>query len=176
MIFVSLVHRIKKRNEDQIQLRLAMQTTKEMEIQAAAEKAAAERDERRRKLEESRRFLLDSKRKVSTETREQGRYLSQKKAQDMDSAKVDAYMKADEERARLETFRRRKATEAAKKEQEARLEYTRKIEEESKRQEEANGLIELLEKEERDLIERLKKTQRLQSKVSSTFSGSTRPY
>lgn len=48
----------------------------------------------------------------------------------------------------------------------SQVEYARKIAEENKRKEEAENLIELLEKEERELIERLKKTQKLQQHVS----------
>jgi hypothetical protein len=46
------------------------------------------------------------------------------------------------------------------------VEYARKIAEETKRKEEAEQLIELLEREERELIDRLKKTQKLQQHVS----------
>jgi hypothetical protein len=50
------------------------------------------------------------------------------------------------------------------------VEYARKIAEETKRKEEAEQLIELLEREERELIDRLKKTQKLQQHVSFDIS------
>jgi hypothetical protein len=66
---------------------------------------------------------------------------------------------------RRDEARRRRNLEKAQKESFAQQEYARKIAEESERRRQAEGVIDLLEKEEKDLIERLKKTQQMQQKV-----------
>lgn len=48
--------------------------------------------------------------------------------------------------------------------------YAQKMAEEAKRQKEAADMIALLEKEEKDLIGRLKHTQELQQQVSSVYA------
>jgi hypothetical protein len=61
--------------------------------------------------------------------------------------------------------------ERMEKEHAAQVEYARRIAEESKRKDEAENLIELLEREERELIERLKKTQKLQQHVRTVLAS-----
>lgn len=67
---------------------------------------------------------------------------------------------------RQEIFRRLREKERAEKEYQAQVEYARRIEEEAKKRKDTEALIEKLEKEERDMIERLKRTQKLQQQVS----------
>jgi tRNA uridine 5-carbamoylmethylation protein Kti12 len=60
---------------------------------------------------------------------------------------------------------KKREVERAKKEEEARLIYLRKQEEENRRTLEAERMIAQLEREERELIERLKKTQTMQQQA-----------
>ena len=67
-------------------------------------------------------------------------------------------------RRREEALKKREA-ERAKKEEEARLIYLRRQEEENRKTAEAERMIAQLEREERELIERLKKTQSMQQEA-----------
>jgi hypothetical protein len=72
---------------------------------------------------------------------------------------------------RKEALRVHRERERMEKEHAAQVEYARRIAEESKRKDEAENLIELLEREERELIERLKKTQKLQQHVRTVLAS-----
>ena len=67
---------------------------------------------------------------------------------------------------RKDLAKRQRDRERALKEQQAQLDYSRKIAEEAQRTAEAERLIQQLEQEELELIERLKKTQDMQKEVS----------
>ena len=58
---------------------------------------------------------------------------------------------------------------ARERERQAHEAYLKKMEEEAERKREAESMIARLEREERDLINRLKKTQELQEKASYVF-------
>ena len=74
---------------------------------------------------------------------------------------------------RLEEERRRqREKEKALKEQAAAREYSRRIADEAKKTEEAENLISMLEREELELIERLKNAQSLQQKAYSALQTS----
>jgi hypothetical protein len=65
-----------------------------------------------------------------------------------------------------------KERERLRKEQEAKREYDKKLFEEAKKTAEAENLISLLEKEELELIQRLKSAQALQQKAYSALQTS----
>lgn len=68
----------------------------------------------------------------------------------------------------------RRESERSEKERQAQAIYLQRMTEEAQRKRDAEEMIALLEKEERDLINRLKKTQELQERVSEHAPHSIR--
>ena len=73
---------------------------------------------------------------------------------------------------RRDALRLQKERERLQKEHTAQQEYAKRMAEEAKKRADAENLIELLEQEEKDLIDRLRRTQRLQQQAYGVLQNS----
>lgn len=163
---------IKKRNEDHQQFKVATHVSREMAVKEAQHRSNQERLERKSKIEQSRKLVADSRRAVAQATKETSQKIEQLKLMGKAKEEYDKRTKAEEEKRRRDALRIQRERERMEKEHAAQVEYARRIAEETKRKEEAESLIELLEREERELIERLKKTQKLQQHAFGVLQSS----
>lgn len=163
---------MKKRKEDIVQKQLGKSMVRELHVKTAQERAQKEREARQSKLASSKKVFHDSKKAVV----EQQKELAQRLHEQINNSRLhideEKRLKVDEERLKREQARLKREKERQEREAKIQAEYQSKIAEEARRRKEAESLIDLLEKEERDLIVRLKRTQELQNSALSVLAKS----
>lgn len=162
----------KKRNESELQDRMSSSVVKDMEIKAVQSKVTKDK----RKTEVS---LAFSKRNLQNEriAKASAAKIEKERMEEIARANKLAAIEERKKKAAMvkkaEELRKKKIQEEKeKKEAAAQREYAKRMEEEAKKTEEAENLISMLEREELDLIERLKSAQSLQQKAYSALQTS----
>mmetsp|Transcript_330 Transcript_330/g.316 ORF Transcript_330/g.316 Transcript_330/m.316 type:complete len:279 (-) Transcript_330:228-1064(-) len=156
---------LKKRNEDHLNEKLALNLTREMQVKAVRDKSNKDKKQRMDKMSRTRRAIEESRRKQALETMQQGKMSINVSAQTRLQMEEENRLRALQVRQQREEALKKREMERMRKEEEAKLLYQRKQEEENRRTLEAERMIAQLEREERELIERLKKTQELQQQA-----------
>jgi len=152
----------KKRNVDSEQQRLSQNMIKIMRTKELQEKANIEKMNNMNRLRLSKKLNEDAKRAMCDEKKVLSKKLEQAIIHNKVNTEVEKRIKAEEERKRKDQIRMQRERERIEKEKQAQEEYYKKVEEEARKRKEAENLIAVLEKEEKELIERIKRTQRLQ--------------
>eukprot|EP01038_Epipyxis_sp_PR26KG_P008322 gene8322-11263_t len=156
---------IKKRNEDFLQSRMTHKAMVEISKRLAQEKAAQEREERRSRIASNKKAIIDEKRFVAVQTKQQSRQVEELVMHSKIQVELEKRAKAEELRKKRELLRIQKEEAKIKQEQKNQIYYINKMEAEAKKKREAEMMIEAMENEERELIRRLKTTQELQQKA-----------
>lgn len=156
---------LKKRNEDHLNEKLALNLTREMQVKAVRDKTTKDKKMRIEKMSRTRRAIEENRRKQAIETMQMGKMSVNVSAQTRLQMEEENRLRALQVRQQREEALKKREMEKLRKEEEARLIYQRKQEEENRRTLEAERMIAQLEREERELIERLKKTQELQQQA-----------
>jgi hypothetical protein len=128
-------------------------------------KAQAEKEERLKKLLTSKQNVMESKRSLVDEVREEKRRLNAVVNQGRSAAEQQKYERAQEVREKKRRMLEEKERQRQEREDMALKLYKQKMEIENKRKKEAELLMTRLENEEKALISRLRKTQDLQEQV-----------
>lgn len=160
---------VKRRNEELLQEKIQKSRDRERQMRENRTKAQREREERQRRLALSKKAILDSKRSIAGSTKEQERRLLGLAQQQRDQAMQDKWTRAEEIRKKRAGSMANKEQATRERERKAQEDYLQRIQLEADRKREAEHMIAMLEKEERDLINRLKKTQELQEKAYVTL-------
>lgn len=150
---------IKKRNEDTIKEKVANYSGKEQQTKAMRDKINSDREERRKKIAYGKKIIQDSKHVEAIETKEEAKKIEEARMIERLAIEEEKKLRAMEEKRRRDVAKRLREKEIAEKQQLAQLQYTKRIAEEARRTVEAEEMIKSLEREERELIERLKDTQ-----------------
>lgn len=150
---------IKKRNEDMVKEKVANYTGKEQQTKAMRDKINNDREERQKNIAYGRKVLRDSKHVEAIETKVEAKKIEEARIMERLAVEEEKKARAMEEKRRRDAAKRLREKELAEKQQLAQLQYTKKIAEEARRTAEAEEMIKQLEREERELIERLKSTQ-----------------
>lgn len=148
-----------------MQMKLAMSLNKDMHVRAAQEKAAEDREERMRKLNLSRKLHHDYKRTIADQKKMESRQLEEMKNKGREYTEMEKRLRVEDEKRRQEQLKAQRDRERFEREQRANQLYQQKMEEENQRRKEAEDMILLLENEEKELIQRLKRSQELQQQV-----------
>jgi len=152
----------KKRNEDSEQQRLSHEMIKVMRTKELQERAQLEKVNNMNRLRLSRKLNEDAKKAMGSEKKMLSKKMEQTIIHNKVNTEVEKRIKAEEERKRKDQIRMQRERERIEKEKQAQEEYFKRVEEEASKRREAESLIAVLEKEEKELIERIKKTQKLQ--------------
>jgi hypothetical protein len=188
------IRQIKKRNEDTMQEQFSVTLGREIAVKAMNERAVTERQTLRKKLNDSKKAVEDMNKLKASERKEERRRFDEFAQNVRLQTEMEKRKKAEEVKRRcvvvlwgcgvdgfvlmflIDRFvfvwmnreaalREQREREKQERELAARLEYAQKIETERQRREEAQKLIERLEREEQELIDRLKKAQEEQQSV-----------
>lgn len=152
----------KKRNEDSEQQRLSQNMVKVMRTKELQEKANIEKINNMNRLKLSKKLNEDSKKAICDEKKVLSKKMEQAIIHNKVNTEVEKRIKAEEERKRKDQIRMQRERERIEKEKQAQEEYYKRVEEEARKRKEAENLIAVLEREEKELIERIRKTQKLQ--------------
>jgi hypothetical protein len=163
---------LKKRNENHIKEKTNHNMLKEEKNRENRIKVNQLREERQAKLAQSKKLVTDSRKKMAEDIKENSRKNEEKKEAARRAATEEKRLRAEVEQRRQDAARREKERARAEAEKAAQLEYAKKMAEEAKKTKEAEDLIQMLEREERELIDRLKKTQNLQEKAYGALQSS----
>jgi|LauGreSBDMM110SN_4_FD.fasta_scaffold21300_1 hypothetical protein len=163
---------IKKQKEELTQLKLSKLVGKEVLVKNAQQKAAIERENRHRKLLISKKLHNDNKKATVDELRHTSKQIEEQLEYQRQVVDQDRRQKAEDIRKNRENLRLIREKEKIEREKKIRLEYVSKLEDENKKRQEAHNLIELLENEERELINRLKRTNELQKTAYNILKNS----
>ena len=163
---------MKKKNEDKLRARTAKMMSGDEHSRAAKLKVAQAKKEREERLNNSKKFIEDNRKKNASYVKEMA--IENKKLLDSNFKETQDIRKqrAVEGKKRKDKIRKEKERERAEKERSVQLQYAKKMAEEARKTKEAEDLIAQLEKQEMDLIESLKKTQTLQTKAFQTLQTS----
>lgn len=162
----------KKERENMLQLRLSHSMTRELAQKSAQERASMEREMRQKKLMLSKKLHYDAKKGVAVEQKSHLKKMEVQLEYQKLQMEQDRRIRAEDCRKAKRAAKLQRQKELEDKEIRLRLDFQNKLQEETRRREEAVQLLELLEKEERDLIERLQKTNELQRSAYSILSRS----
>lgn len=162
----------KKRNEDEMQGRMSSNIVKEMEIKAIQSKVNLDKSKQKTNLAFSRKNLAEEKKAQAVELKIEKEKLGDLATQQRLAAIEEKKQRAFEVKRLEDERRKQREKEKAIREQAAQKEYAKRIAEEAKKTEDAENLISMLEKEELELIERLKSAQSLQQKAYSALQTS----
>jgi len=163
---------IKRRNEQALNEKMAKNISREQAVKEAQQKAAYEREARKRRLASSKKVIVDSKKAIADQKKQEAQHHLTLLEQNKLRLEEEKRMKALEEKRRLVLIRQAKEKEQRDKANLLAMETAAKLREEAKRRQEAEALIEALEKEEKDLIARLRQTQILQHKAFTALQAS----
>ena len=163
---------IKTQKEELTQLKLSKLAGKEVLIKSAQQKAAIERENRHRKLLISKKLHNDNKKATVEELRHTSKQIEEQLEYQRHAIDQDRRQKAEDIRKSRDNVKLMKEKEKTEREKKIRSEYVSKLEEENKKRREAHNLIELLENEERELINRLKRTNELQKTAYNILKNS----
>lgn len=155
----------KKRHEDAKQLKLAQNMETELKIKAAQEKATMEREYQQKKLQLSQRINKTAKQTLAQSLKEDAIKNTQLVTDMHNEMELQRKMKIIEEKKRREQSRIKKEKDKIEQERKLHEEYAERISNETIKRLAAEKLMGDLEKEEKDLIERLKVAQNLQQKA-----------
>lgn len=147
-------------------MKLRRNLAREQQIRAIQAKAAQEREERRMKISQSQKMIYDSRRAWAEQRKEESKKLGEFAENGRVYTEYEKRKKAEEEKRRKEQIRLQREQERIEKENEIRRKHLEKLEEEARKRREAEEMIRLLENEEKDLINRLRRTQQMQQDVS----------
>lgn len=153
----------KKRNNDSEQQRLSQNMIKVMRTKELQDKANQEKINNMNRLRLSKRLNEDAKRAMCDEKKVLSKKFEQAICHNKVNVEVEKRIRAEEERKRKDQIRMQRERERIEKEKQAHEEYCKRIEEEANKRKEAENLIAVLEREEKELIDRIKKTQKLQA-------------
>lgn len=165
---------IKKRNEDKLHEKILQSQVREQTVRALQAKAAAEREERTRRLSATRKMLLDSRKAVAEQKKEESRKLEDMVSQGKAYSELEKRMRAEEGRKRSDSMRQQREAERQQRELDNMREYARKLEEENERKRQAEEMIGLLESQEQELLDRLRRSQAQQAEAYSVLQRSLR--
>ena len=163
---------IKRRNELALNEKMAKNISRETAIREAQQKANMEREARKMRIANSKKVVEDSKKAMAAEKKQEAQKQLSKLEQQNARLEEEKRLKALEEKRRLVLLRQQKEKERADHERALQAETQARLREESKRRQEAEALIDVLEREEKDLIARLRQTQLLQAKAFSALQAS----
>jgi ATPase subunit of ABC transporter with duplicated ATPase domains len=91
---------IKKRNEEHLQFKVATHVSREMAVKEAQAKSAAERQERRAKIANSKRLIEENRKAVAAQAKEASHRIEQLKLMGRAKEEYDKRAKAEEEKKR----------------------------------------------------------------------------
>lgn len=128
-------------------------------------KAAQDREERQRKLSTVRKSVADDRKAAVERQKEESKRLEDLASQGRTYTELEKRIRAEEGRKRHEVVKKQKDRERKMKEDQAMRDYVRKMEEEAARKRQAEEMMTLLERQERELLERLRKSQQDQQEV-----------
>ena len=161
------VLQLKKRDEEAYQSRVAHELRKQEAVQEIADKSAAEKERRRKKLAENKKLLLDSRIIVAQESKDIARRNEEIKRRDRELLDIDRKNAIFAEKERQRLMKIQIEQEREEKIKIMREEFENRAHEEYVRKVESEQIILELEREEKELLGRLAKTQALQEKAYS---------
>eukprot|EP00605_Chrysophyceae_sp_TOSAG23-4_P002270 GSChrysophyteH1.ASY1.ANO1.2515.1 assembled CDS len=164
--------KIKKRNESSGTDRASTQMLREEQVRQAREQAQARRDAAKKRLAETQRLVHEGKQAVAVEKRKDMERRLEEKNRKLVVEEVEKRQKAEEQRRRHEMIKIRTNREKEEKELKAAADYSRKLEEEVRRAEEAEVLIAQLQAEEAEMIDRLRNAHNMQQSAYKTLKAS----
>lgn len=152
----SEILQIKKRNESSGTDRASVQMAREEQLRAACLRAQTAKATSRIRLAETKQLVNETKQAVAVQKRlELDRHLEETKRKLL-VEEVEKRQRAEEQRRRHDLIKQRSLQETKIKEQKAQAQYSAKLAAEQRRTEEAESLIAQLEREEKDMLERLR--------------------
>lgn len=163
---------LKKRNEDALNRKLEENLNKELRIKAKRDQTIQDKKRRDEKMTRTKNSILKSRNDMYIETKGEGAKFVNDNNLIKQKIEEDNRKKAAIVKARKEAALKKKREEQERREAEITRKYMEKQEEENRRTAAAERRIRELEKVERDMIERLKKTQTLQQKAYSELQES----
>lgn len=163
---------LKKRNEDSLNQKLQENLEKEMRVKAKRDQSNLERKRRNERMTKTKQSILSSRNDMYAETKGAGIKYENENNLMKQKIEEDNRKKAAAIKAKKEAALKKKREEQERKEAEIRRKYLEKQEEENRRTAAAERRIHELEKVEREMIERLKRTQMLQQKAYSELQES----
>ena len=163
---------IKKRNESMGTDRASTQMLREEQVRQARKQAQASRDAAKKRLAETQRLVQEGKQAVAVEKRMDMERRLEEKNRKLIVEEVEKRQKAEEQRRRHEMIKIRANREKEEKELKSAADYSRKLQEEVQRAEEAEALIAQLQAEEAEMIERLRSAHDMQQSAYKTLKAS----
>jgi Ser-tRNA(Ala) deacylase AlaX len=100
IIIYVCTYSIKKRNEEHLQFKVATHVSREMAVKEAQAKSAAERQERRAKIANSKRLIEENRKAVAAQAKEASHRIEQLKLMGRAKEEYDKRAKAEEEKKR----------------------------------------------------------------------------
>jgi hypothetical protein len=163
---------IKKRNETMGVDRASTQMLREEHVRQARIRAQASKEAAKKRLSETRKMVNSTKQAVAVEKRKDMETRLEEKNRKLVIEEVEKRQKADEQRRRHDLLKAKAQREKELREQKAAADYSRKLQEELERAQEAETLIEQLQKEETEMIERLRGANFKQQDAYKTLKAS----
>lgn len=164
--------KLKKRNEDALNRKLEENLNREMKIKEKRDQANMEKRRRNERMTKTKNSILKARNHMYVETKGDGAKFENDNNLMKKKIEEENRQKAAVIKAKKEAALKKKREQQEKKEAEIRQKYFEKQEEESRRTAAAERRIRELEEVEREMIERLKKTQILQQKAYSELQES----
>lgn len=164
--------RLKKRNEDALNKKLEEKLMREMKVKEKRDQTLQEKRQRQERMSRTRNQIHKARNQIYVETRGDGAKFVTDNHMLKQKIEEDNRKKAAAVKAKKEEALRKKREAQRKKEEENHRKYLEKQEEENRRTAAAEQRIRELEKIEREMIERLKKTQIMQQKAYSELQES----
>jgi len=166
--------KIKKRNEDQLHERIRVNLAREHQIREIQIVTQSKKRELHEKLMTSLKFQTDNRKANAEEVKEEKRKLEQIRRQGRTLTEMEKQSKALEIKQQKEAAIQQRERQRLEREHKQQQAYLQRIADEAKKKRMADDMINQLEREERELINRLRKTQRLQEKAYSSLKESLR--
>jgi len=163
---------IKKRNESSGTDRASVQMAREEQLRQACARAQTAKAKSRERLAETKQLVNETKQQVAVQKRlELERHLEETKRKLM-VEEVEKRQRAEEQRRRHDLVKQRAVQDKEVKEQRAQAQYGAKLAAEQRRTEEAEALIAQLEREEVEMMERLRSAHTTQQEAYQVLKRS----
>lgn len=156
---------IKHRNEERFQQKLEMEELEKLRVEQERKKLAEERERRRKEFERQQMLILEDKKQVYHDYRQQKAFAVRHKAKVRLNVVKHNRMKRDlvkEEEQRIQERLRQREEEKRKRNQ---IHYSMRIDDQKKLIGRVDREIGAMEKEEKEILERLKNSQKLEQEA-----------
>lgn len=162
----------KRRNYNNTEMKIRQQRQREEEIRAIREKAIQEREERRAKAFMNKKVISETRKANADNKKEESKRLSQMLSTGKAYSEFEKRQRAEEEKKRREFLRVQREQEKIEREQQIKYQHQLRLEEELRKKQEAEEMIDLLAREELELRKRIKRTESMQVEAYSVLQRS----